>query len=99
MIWDKKFVENHDMKTNVKDKTEHMKKEVQHFKGTFKDLFEKGLPSFWDNNGKIILKEKYDSLLKAIRIGHAKFQDMEKALKGEVVIKKLKDDFHVLNQF
>ena len=47
----------------------------------------------------MILKGKYDSLLKEIRIDHAKFQDMEKNLKGEVVIEKLKDDFHVLNQF
>ena len=44
------------------------------------------------------MKEKYDSLLKAIRIDHAKFQDMEKEMKGEVIIEKLKYDFHVLNQ-
>ena len=30
---------------------------------------------------------------------HVKFQDMEKGLKGEVIIDKLSDDFHVLNQF
>ena len=59
-----------------------MQKEVQCFKGTFKDLFKKGIPSFWDGNGKIILREKYDSLLKVIRTDHAKFQDMEKNLKG-----------------
>jgi len=98
MIWAKNFIEKHDMKADLKDKAKHMQKEVQYFKGTFKDLFEKGLPSFWDNNGKMILKEKYDSLLKAIRKDHAKFQDMEKGLKGEVIIEILKDDFHVLNQ-
>ena len=30
---------------------------------------------------------------------HVKFQNMEKGLKGEVIINKLNDDFHVLNQF
>ena len=99
MIWAKTFIEKHDMKTNVKDKAKHMQKEVQNFKGTFKDLFEKGLPSFWDGNGKMILKGKYYSLLKEIITDHAKFQDMEKKLKGEVVIEKLKYDFHLLNQF
>ena len=47
----------------------------------------------------MIPKEKYDYLLKEIITGHAKFQNMEKNLKREVVIGKLKDDFHVLNQF
>ena len=54
-----------------------MQKEVQHFKGTFKVLFERGLPSFWDNNGKMILKENYDSLLKVVRMDHVNFQDMD----------------------
>ena len=87
------------MKDNVNDKVKKMQKEVQHFKGTFKDLFEKGLPSFWDNNGKMILKENYDSLLKAFRMDHVKFQDMEKGMKGKVIIDKLNEDSHVLNQF
>ena len=30
---------------------------------------------------------------------HVIFQDMEKGIKGEVIIDKLNDDFHVLNQF
>ena len=87
------------MKKNVKVKIEHMKQEAHHFKGRFKDLFKKGLPSLWDSNGKMVLKEKYDSLLKEIRTNHVKFQDMEKNLKGEVVIEKLKHNFQVLNQF
>ena len=87
------------MKANVKAKAEQMQKELQHFKGTFKDIFDKGLPSFWDNNGKIILKENYDYVLKALKMDHVKFQDMEKGLKGEVIVDKLNNDFHVLNQF
>ena len=51
------------------------------------------------NNGKIILKENYDSLLKAVMMDHVKFQDLEKGLKGEVIIDKLNNDFHVLNHF
>ena len=59
-----------------------MQKEVQQFKGIFKDLFEKWLPSFWDGNGKMILKGKYDSLFNEIRTNHVKFRDMEKNLRG-----------------
>ena len=99
IIWAKKFIEKHNMMANVKAKAEQMQKEVQHFKGSFKDRVQQGLPSFWDNNGKIILKENYDSLLKAIMMDHVKFQDMEKGLKGEVIVDKLNDDFRVLNQF
>ena len=51
-----------------------MQKDVHCFKGIFKDLFEKGLPSFWDANGKMVLKGKYDSLLREIKIDHAKFK-------------------------
>lgn len=30
---------------------------------------------------------------------HSKFEDMEKGLKGEVIINKLSDDFSILDQF
>ena len=46
----------------------------------------------------MILKGKYDSLFKEIRTDHATFQDMERNLKGEVIIEKLKHDFHMLHQ-
>ena len=81
MIQAKRFIGKHDMKENVKAKVEQMQKEVQQLKGTFKDMFEKWIPSFWDGNGKMILKGKYDSLSEEIRIDHAKFQDMEENLK------------------
>ena len=45
------------------------------------------------------MKENYDYVLKALKMDHVKFQDMEKGLKGEVIVDKLNDDFHVLNQF
>ena len=48
-----------------------MQKEVQQFKGTFKDLFEKWIPSFWGGNDKMIQNGKYDTLLKEIRTYHA----------------------------
>ena len=32
-------------------------------------------------------------------MNHVKLEDMERGLKGEVIIDKLNDDFHVLNQF
>ena len=38
----------------VKAKDEKMRSEVQQFKEYFKILFEKGIPSFWDKDGKLI---------------------------------------------
>ena len=46
----------------------------------------------------MILKEKYDSMLKSNTTNHTKLQDIEKGLKGEVIIEKLKVDFDVLDQ-
>ena len=72
---------------------------MQRFNQVFQPLFQKGLPNFWDFEGKLITESLYvESLIKA-RVDHAKFQDMVKGLKGEVLIGKLKDDFELTVMF
>ena len=61
-------------------------------------IFYKGLPSFWDSNGQLLIKDDYDNLIYQERINHNKFEDMEKNLKGENIVFKLSDDFNVLGQ-
>ena len=99
IIWDKRFLEKYNLMNNVQAKAKQMEKEVKHFKETFKKLFEKGLPSFWDNTNKLISKDDYDTLLSQVRLDHSKFENMEKGLKGEVIVNNLTDDFDVLGQF
>lgn len=83
----------------VQAKEKQMDKEVKQFKEIQKNLFEKGIPSFWDNNGKLISKDNYDTLLTQVRLDHSKFENLEKGLKGEDIANKLSNDFDVLGQF
>ena len=65
------------MKT-VQDKANEMLSEVNNFKQVFKELFEDGLPSFWDEEGRMFSQEHYHSLLVQSRMDHSKFDDLEK---------------------
>ena len=99
IIWAKKFVEKHNLLTKVLNKTKQMEEEVRKFKEDFKPLFEKGLPIFWDHNGKLLSKEEYNALFTQARIEHSKFEDLKKNLTGEAIVNKLPDDFDILAQF
>ena len=98
IIRDKQFIEKHQLMNNVKSLAEEMKTEVEGFYKKFKHLFDKGLPTFWDNNDNLFNKDDYDNLLAQQRMNHDKFQDMEGTLKGEDILNKLEDDFDILCQ-
>ena len=99
IIWAKKFVKKHNILSKVLNKTKQMEEEVRKFKEDFKPLFEKGLPIFWDHNGKLLSNKEYNDLLTQARMDHSKFEDLEKNLKGEAIVNKLSDDFDILAQF
>lgn len=44
-------------------------------------------------------KDDYNTLFTQIRMDHSKFEDIEKGLKGEVIINNLSNDFNILDQF
>ena len=83
---------------NVKSLAEEMKTKVEGFYKKFQHLFDKFLPTFWDNNHSLFNKDDYDNLLAQQRMNHDKFQDMEGTLKGEDILNKLDDDFDILCQ-
>ena len=105
-IWDrlgiimraKKFIEMHELMNKMKVATEKMREDVKQFQLQFKDLVDKGLPSFWDKYNRLLHKNDYGKLLSEERMNHGKFQDMEKSLKVEVIMSKLEDDFDILSQ-
>ena len=76
-----------------------MKQNVQNFNNLFEKLFQKGLPSFWDENDNLISQEKYDVFLTQARIDHSKFEDLKKRLDGNVVANKLTNDFEIRSHF
>ena len=83
------------MKT-VQDRTDEMDAQVDNFKQDFKELFEDGLPSFWDEEGQMFLQEHYHSLLVQNRMDHSKFDDLEKSLTGKTIVDKLTEYFKIL---
>lgn len=62
-------------------------------------MFKKGLPSFWDNNDYLIPQEAYQALLAHQRNEDSKFKELDKHLKGHVIVDMLTDDFELLFQF
>jgi len=57
-----------------------------------------GLPSCWDKNGKFIHQEAYKDILIKERDDITKFQYMDGVLKGQTIVCKLIDDFHLFWQ-
>ena len=63
VLWAKKFIHKHHLMKAVQDKADEMISQVDDFKQDFKELFEDGLPSFWDEKGRMFSQEHYHSLL------------------------------------
>jgi FtsZ-binding cell division protein ZapB len=95
----RKIIGKHNHMRNVRSKAEKIEQNVQSFKDLFSQLFKRGLPSFWNNNGKMVSQEKYNVLLTQARMDHSKFEDLEKGLKGNTIVDKLTNDFEILSQF
>ena len=72
---------------------------VNNFKGSFVSLFQKGLPSFWEEDGILLSQTEYQALLVKSRLDHNKFEDMTQSLSGKVIINKLAVDFELVNMF
>ena len=51
VLWAKNFIHKHHLMKTVQDKADEMVSQVNNFKQVFKELFEDGLPSFWDKEG------------------------------------------------
>ena len=72
---------------------------INDFRQVFKELFEDGLPSFWDEEGRMFSQEHYHSLLVRSCMDRSKFDDLEKGLTGKVIVDKLTEDFEILQKF
>ena len=99
IISTRKFLSKHNQVKNVHNKVEALLKKVTNFKSICVELLKKGIPSFWDNNEYLIPHEIYHALLSQQRNEDSKFKELEKNLKGHVIVDKLSDDFDLLIQF
>ena len=76
-----------------------MATQVDNLKQHFNELFEDGLPSFWDAEGRLFSQEHYHNLLVQSRMDHSKFDDLEKGLTGKAIVDKLTEDFEIFQKF
>ena len=88
----------HKLMNQVKMTAEKMREDVKQFQLQFKDVFDNGLPYFWDKDNKLLHKNDYENLISEEGMKHGKFQDKEKGLKAQQIMSKLEDDFDILNQ-
>lgn len=77
-----KVIYNRKYLHSVKRKVESLLKKVQ----CFQNKIEKGMPSFWDNKGNIISQEDYQVILVQKRNEDDKFEDLERHMKGLIVV-------------
>ena len=61
VLWEKTFINKHQLMKAVQDKDNTMSSQIKDFRLAFKDLFEDGLPSFWDDEGRLFSQDKYYS--------------------------------------
>ena len=58
-----------------------------------------GLPSFWEENGKLLSQVEYQAQLVICRLDHGKFEDMHQSLSWKTIIEKLSVEFEIIDAF
>ena len=53
VLWAKKFINKHQLMKVVQDKANTMSSQIKDFRLPFKDVFDDGIPSFWDDEGRL----------------------------------------------
>ena len=92
-----RIIDKDELTKKVHRKIETLQKEIKEMYALFKPLFEKGLPYLWDAENRILMKEQYENLIVSKRNNHSNFEDLQRNLRGEVLVVKLGDLFDLLN--
>lgn len=95
----KKLIEKNNLLNNVEERVNFIFNKVKYFKVKFYDLFQQGLPSFWDGQQFLMYRKDYEVLFAQQKNEKSKFQDLDKQLKGQIVVNKLIHDFEFLIHF
>ena len=66
-----RVVDKEELTNKVHSKIEALQKEIKEMYALFKPLMEKGLPYFWDDQNRLLKKERYENIIVAKRNDHA----------------------------
>ena len=99
ITWARKVLEKHQHLETVQAKIDIMQHQVKMFIGLCKPLFQKGLPSFWEENGKLLSQVEYHAQLVKCKLDHRKVEDMQQSLSRKTIVEKLSEDFEIINAF
>jgi hypothetical protein len=75
-----------------------VKRNIESFTNKFKNLVKMGLPSAWNDKGKLLSYENYRRSLFTVREKEDKFQGMDNTLRGKTIVDILIDNFYLLWQ-
>jgi hypothetical protein len=75
-----------------------VKRNIESFTNKFKNLVKMGLPSAWNDKGKLLSYENYRRSLFTVREKEEKFQGMDNTLRRKTIVDIPTDNFYLLWQ-
>ena len=91
IVQDNKYIVKDNLEREVALKETFLKGRVEEFKNMFKNVVTKGLPSFWDEEGTIIVENEYLSKLQEKKNDTTSIDKLDPIIKGH-------DNFEVLDR-
>jgi hypothetical protein len=73
-----------------------VRRNIDFFTNKFENLVKMGLPTVWNDKGKILTFECYKRDMFKVRENEDKFQGITEVLKGQTIVDILIDDFYLL---
>ena len=83
ITWERMVVGKYQHLNTVQEKIDIMQYQVKMCIRSFTPLLQKGLPSFREENGKLLSQVEYHARLVSCRLDHRKFEDMHQSLFGK----------------
>ena len=99
IIATKTIIGKHNHLDNVQSSMNALFNKVKIVKDKFNELVKKVIPSFWDIQGYLICQGYCQALFVHKRNEDSNFNDLERHLKGQIIVDKLNDDFDILIYF
>ena len=92
----KKYITKVKMLQDTIAKSKYMLSRVDDFRVIFRDVFEHGLPNFWDEHGVFLSEDEYQEEFQERRNDVSSFNQLSTMIKGQDILNVLEKDFNLL---